>query len=33
MDTLWAVPRNERPDPVRARVRSLLLLLVLGGRR
>ena len=30
MDTLWAVPRNERPDPIRARIRSLLLLLVLG---
>lgn len=31
MNTLWAVPRNDRPDPVRARVRSLLLLLVLGS--
>ena len=31
MDTLWAVPRNERPDPIRARIRSLLLLLVLGS--
>ena len=30
MDTLWAVPRNNRPDPIRARIRSLLLLLVLG---
>jgi len=30
MDTLWAVPRNDRPDPIRARIRSLLLLLVLG---
>ena len=31
MDTLWAVPRNIRPDPLRSRLRSLLLLLVLGG--
>ena len=31
MDTLWAVPRNERPDPIRARIRSLLLLVVLGS--
>jgi len=31
MDTLWAVPRNERPDPLRSRLRSLLLLLLLGG--
>jgi membrane protein len=31
MDTLWAVPRNDRPDPIRARIRSLLLLLVLGS--
>jgi len=30
MDTLWAVPRNNRPDPIRARIRSLLLLVVLG---
>jgi inner membrane protein YhjD len=30
MDTLWVVPRNDRPDPIRARIRSLLLLLVLG---
>jgi membrane protein len=30
MDTLWAVPRNDRPDPIRARIRSFLLLLVLG---
>jgi membrane protein len=30
LDTLWAVPRNDRPDPIRARIRSLLLLLVLG---
>ena len=30
-DTLWAVPRNERPDPFRSRIRSLLLLLLLGG--
>lgn len=31
MDTVWAVPRNKRPDPIRSRVRSLLLLLVLGS--
>ena len=30
MDTVWAVPRNKRPDPIRSRIRSLLLLLVLG---
>lgn len=31
MNSVWAVPRNVRPDPVRSRVRSLLLLLVLGS--
>jgi inner membrane protein YhjD len=31
LDTLWAVPRNDRPDPIRARIRSLLLLLVVGS--
>ena len=31
MNTLWAVPRNDRPDPIRARVRSLLVLLILGS--
>ena len=31
MDTAWAVPRNNRPDPFRSRVRSLLLLIVLGS--
>jgi membrane protein len=31
MDTVWAVPRNKRPDPIRSRLRSLLLLLVLGS--
>ena len=31
MNTLWAVPRNDRPDPIRSRVRSLLVLLVLGS--
>jgi len=31
MDTVWAVPRNVRPDPIRARIRSLLLLSVLGS--
>ncbi|MGV0741791.1 YihY/virulence factor BrkB family protein [Mycolicibacterium sp. XJ870] len=30
MDTLWAVPRNDRRDPIRTRFRSFLLLLVLG---
>ncbi|MCV7286771.1 YihY/virulence factor BrkB family protein [Mycolicibacterium wolinskyi] len=30
MDTLWAVPRNNRRDPIRARLLSFLLLLVLG---
>jgi YihY family inner membrane protein len=31
MDSVWAVPRNKRPDPFRSRFRSLLLLLVLGS--
>jgi uncharacterized BrkB/YihY/UPF0761 family membrane protein len=31
MDSVWAVPRNQRPDPFRSRLRSLLLLLVLGS--
>jgi membrane protein len=31
MATLWAVPRNDRPDPLRSRLRSVLLLLVLGS--
>ncbi len=31
MDSVWAVPRNKRPDPIRSRLRSLLLLLVLGS--
>lgn len=31
MDTLWAVPRNDRPDPLRSRIRSLLMLLLLGS--
>jgi uncharacterized BrkB/YihY/UPF0761 family membrane protein len=30
MDTVWAVPRNDRRDPIRSRLRSLLLLVVLG---
>ncbi len=30
MDSVWAVPRHKRPDPIRSRLRSLLLLLVLG---
>jgi membrane protein len=28
---VWAVPRNERPDPIALRLRGLLLLLVLGA--
>ncbi len=31
MDSAWAVPRNNRPDPIRSRVRSFLLLCVLGS--
>jgi len=31
MDSLWAVPRNKRPNPIRSRLRSLLLLVVLGS--
>jgi len=31
MDTVWAVPRFVRRDPVRSRIRSLLLLMVLGS--
>jgi membrane protein len=31
MDSVWAVPRNKRPDAIRVRLRSLLLLLVLGS--
>jgi YihY family inner membrane protein len=31
MDSVWAVPKNQRPNPIRSRVRSLLLLLVLGS--
>lgn len=31
MDTLWAVPRHVRPNPIRSRLRSLLLLSVLGS--
>jgi membrane protein len=27
---VWAIPRNERPNPIKLRLRSLLLLLVLG---
>ncbi|MCV7281546.1 YihY/virulence factor BrkB family protein [Mycolicibacterium flavescens] len=30
MDSVWAVPRHSRPDPIRSRLRSLLLLFVLG---
>lgn len=31
LDTLWAVPRNERPDPLRSRLKSLMMLLLLGS--
>jgi uncharacterized BrkB/YihY/UPF0761 family membrane protein len=31
MNHLWGVPFKRRPDPIRARGRALLLLLVLGG--
>lgn len=31
MDSVWAVPRNERPDPLRSRLRSLLMVMVLGS--
>ncbi|SEH51463.1 YihY family inner membrane protein [Mycolicibacterium rutilum] len=31
MDSVWAVPRHSRPDPFRSRLRSLLLLFVLGS--
>ncbi|OBK65893.1 ribonuclease BN [Mycobacterium colombiense] len=31
MDTVWAVPKHKRPNPIRSRLRSLLLLLVLGS--
>jgi membrane protein len=30
MENIWAVPKNQRPDPIRSRLRSLVLLLVLG---
>lgn len=31
MDTIWAVPRYVRPDPLKARLHSLTLLVVLGS--
>lgn len=31
MDSVWAVPRNERRDPLWSRLRSLLMLVVLGS--
>ncbi len=31
MGTVWAVPRHRRPDPLRARIRSLVVLLLLGS--
>src|SRR6476646_3027352 len=30
MNTIWRVPRNERPNPLKSRLRSVLLLLVVG---
>ena len=30
MNTAWSIPRNERPNPIKARLRSLLLLLTAG---
>jgi membrane protein len=30
MNTMWRVPRNNRPNPLKSRARSLLLLLVVG---
>jgi YihY family inner membrane protein len=30
MNVIWRVPRNERPDPLRSRARSVLLLVVVG---
>jgi membrane protein len=30
LSKIWAIPRHSRPDPLRSRLRSLLLLLVLG---
>ncbi|TSE01529.1 YihY/virulence factor BrkB family protein [Skermania sp. ID1734] len=31
MDTVWAIPRNNRPDPLRSRLRSFGLIVVLGA--
>jgi membrane protein len=31
MDSVWAVPRHKRPDPIRSRLRSLVMLIVLGS--
>jgi YihY family inner membrane protein len=31
MNTAWAIPRNARPNPLAARLRSLLLLVAVGG--
>ncbi len=31
MNTIWRVPRNSRPNPLKARLRSLALLSVVGG--
>ncbi|MGK2854118.1 MAG: YihY/virulence factor BrkB family protein [Microbacteriaceae bacterium] len=31
MDTVWAVPRYARPDPIKSRLQSLMLLIMLGS--
>lgn len=31
LDTVWDVPWHERPDPLRGRIRGLLMFLVIGG--
>ena len=31
MNVMWAIPRNRRPNPVKARLRSLIAVLLLGG--
>ena len=31
MNTLWRVPRNNRPNPIKARLRGVVLLLIAGG--
>lgn len=31
LNTVWAIPKNSRPNPIKSRLRSLVLLAVLGG--